>query len=47
MVMNAQYFGEKLEKEAKYQWELSEYLKEISASQRDLMRMDIRVNFLN
>ena len=26
MVMNAQYFGEKLEKEAKYQWELSEYL---------------------
>ena len=26
MVMDAQYFGKKLEKEAKYQWELSEYL---------------------
>ena len=26
MVMDAQYFGKKLEKEAKYQWELSKYL---------------------
>lgn len=26
MVMDAQYFGKKLEKEAKYQWELCEYL---------------------
>ena len=26
MVMDAQYFGKKLEKEVKYQWELSEYL---------------------
>ncbi|WP_306783929.1 DUF6933 domain-containing protein [Agathobacter rectalis] len=26
MVMDAQYFGKKLEKEAKYQWVLSEYL---------------------
>ena len=26
MVMDAQYFGKKLEKEAKYQWEFSEYL---------------------
>ena len=26
MVMDAQYFDKKLEKEAKYQWELSEYL---------------------
>lgn len=26
IVMDAQYFGKKLEKEAKYQWELSEYL---------------------
>ena len=26
MVMDAQYFGKKLEKEAKYQWKLSEYL---------------------
>lgn len=26
MVMYAQYFDKKLEKEAKYQWELSEYL---------------------
>ena len=26
IVMIAQYFDEKLEKEAKYQWELSEYL---------------------
>lgn len=26
MVMDAQYFNKKLEKEAKYQWELSEYL---------------------
>ena len=26
MVMDAQYFGKKLEKEANYQWELSEYL---------------------
>ena len=26
MVMDAQYFCKKLEKEAKYQWELSEYL---------------------
>ena len=26
MVMDAQYFGKKPEKEAKYQWELSEYL---------------------
>ena len=26
MVMDAQNFGKKLEKEAKYQWELSEYL---------------------
>ena len=26
MVMDAQYFDNKLEKEAKYQWELSEYL---------------------
>lgn len=34
MVMDAQYFGKKLEKEV------------IFASQRDLMRMDIRVNFL-
>ena len=26
MVMDAQHFGKKLEKEAKYQWEFSEYL---------------------
>lgn len=26
MVMDAQYFDKKLEKETKYQWELSEYL---------------------
>ena len=26
MVMDAQYFGKKLEKEAKYQWKFSEYL---------------------
>ena len=26
MVMDAQYFDKKLEKEVKYQWELSEYL---------------------
>ena len=26
MVMDAQYFGKKLEKETKYQWELNEYL---------------------
>ena len=26
MVMDAQYFGKKLEKEVKYQWEFSEYL---------------------
>ena len=26
MVMDAQYFNKKLEKETKYQWELSEYL---------------------
>ena len=33
MVMDAQYFGKKLEKEAKYQWELSEYL--FFAAQRE------------
>ena len=54
MVMDAQYFGKKLEKEAKYQWELSEYLnRDICQPEgfdaygypSELFKLDMEINF--
>ena len=54
MVMDAQYFGKKLEKEAKYQWELSKYLnRDICQPEgfdaygypSELFKLDMEINF--
>ena len=47
MVIDAQYFDKKLEEEAKYQLELSEYLNRNICQPKEFDDMGITANFLN